>query len=69
METTQNKFFDSTKLFWAWIYLSVVVGNASLFGGAYLGWKTVTGHTAVMIGSVDNLEDGANFIPPKKNNR
>ena len=44
------------RLFWSWIYLSVLLGNIALGVCMYtLGKQLLTNHTAIIIGDLTDL--------------
>lgn len=56
MEQNKHVFMTADRLFWSWIYLSVLLGNIALGVCMYtLGKQLLTNHTAIIIGDLTDL--------------
>lgn len=56
MEEKKHVFMTLDRLFWSWIYLSVLIGNISLGVTLYMvGTQLLTDKTAVIVGDLTDL--------------
>lgn len=56
MDEKKNTFMSLDRLFWSWIYLSVLIGNIALCVTMYtVGKQLLTDKTAIIIGDLTDL--------------
>jgi len=56
MEEKKHVFMTLDRLFWSWIYLSVLIGNIALGVTLYvIGIQLLTDRTAVIVGDLTDL--------------